>query len=202
MPVDAALFEAGRRVPRLSPPRILYAGNLVQSKGVDLLLAAYAGLRARGVSAQLRILGEGSAEADLRREAERQRLPDISWSRFVPQDRMAAEYGASTVVVLPTRGAAEGLGLVLVEALLAGTAVVGTSAGGIPEVIEDGVTGLLVPQGDAPALSTALERMLTDRILRERTIAAGTERVARFAPEATARSFLTLFDDVVAGHAH
>jgi glycosyltransferase involved in cell wall biosynthesis len=202
MPVEVGLFEAGRAVPRMTPPRILYAGNLVRSKGVAVLLEAYGLLRARGVAAELKILGEGSAEADLRREAARIGAPDVSWSRFVPQDQMAMEYGSSTVVVLPTLGAAEGLGLVLVEALLAGTAVIGTTAGGIPEVIEDGVTGLLVPGGDVPALAAALERMLTDPELRARTVLEGTRRAARFAPENAAGAFLSLFDELVGRHAH
>ena len=61
---------------------------------------------------------------------------------------MPAEYGAATVTVLPSRGHAEGLGLTLVEALLAGSAVVGTAAGGIPEVVIHERTGLVARDGD------------------------------------------------------
>jgi glycosyltransferase involved in cell wall biosynthesis len=197
MPVDLERFTAGTATPKAEPPRILYAGNLVPSKGVDVLIAAYALLRRQGVSCQLKILGEGSAEPALRADAACRGLDDIAWAPFVPQDRMPAEYGASTVTVLPTRGIAEGLGLVLVEALAAGSAVVGTPAGGIPEVIHHEETGLLVPDGDAEALAAALQRLLGDRSLRERLIGQGQRFVAgRFSAGTAVRPFLALYDDI------
>jgi glycosyltransferase involved in cell wall biosynthesis len=197
MPVDLGRFAAGTATPKAEPPRILYAGNLVPSKGVDVLIAAFALLRQRGVSCQLKVLGEGSAEPALRADAARRGLDDIVWSRFVPQDRMPTEYGASAATVLPSRGNAEGLGLGLVEALAAGSAVVGTPAGGIPEVIRPEETGLLVPDGDAEALAAALQRLLADRSLRERLIRQGQQFVTeRFSTESAVRPFLALYDDI------
>src|SRR5260370_6263968 len=75
---------------------------------------------------------------------------------------MPAEYGSSTITVLPTRGHAEGLGLALVEALLSGSAVVGTPAGGIPEIVVDGENGLLARDGDPRHLPDQLARPLSD----------------------------------------
>jgi glycosyltransferase involved in cell wall biosynthesis len=197
MPVDLGQFGTGAAIPKAHPPRILYAGNLVAAKGVDVLIEAFARLRARGIAAELRILGEGSAEPALRALAQRLGVSDVMWSRFVPQDRMPAEYGASTVTVLPTRGNAEGLGLTLVEALISGSAVVGTPAGGIPEVIRHEETGLLVADGDAGALADALQRVLTDPPLRHRLIRAGQLHVAdRFAPARAVAPFLALYDDL------
>ena len=195
MPVDLDLFARGRSVPKADPPRLLYAGNLVPSKGVDLLIRALARLRARHVPARLRILGEGPAEADLRAVVRREGVADaVEWSRFVPQDAMPAEYGAATVTVLPTRGRAEGLGLTLVEALLAGSAVVGSAVGGIPEVVQDGETGLLFADGDIEGLASALGRMLTDPPYRERLAEEGCRRVAaRYTPPAAAQRFLDLY---------
>jgi glycosyltransferase involved in cell wall biosynthesis len=197
MPVDLDHFSAGAITPKADPPRILYAGNLVPSKGVDVLVEAYARLRHRGVACELRILGEGSAEPALRALARRLGAEDIAWSRFVPQDRMPTEYGASTITVLPTRGNAEGLGLVLVEALMAGSAVVGTPAGGIPEVIRHEETGLLVPDGDPEALATALQRLLADAPLRQRLIQGGRTHVTdRFSLATTVAPFLALYRDL------
>jgi len=195
MPVDVTLFEQGAGTARAVPPRVLYAGNLVPSKGVDVLLAAIAILRDQGVSCTLRILGEGPARADLEARITSLRLTDrVTLDRFVPQPAMPAEYGAATVTVLPTRGRAEGLGLTLVEALLAGSAVVGTPAGGIPEVIEHDVTGLLVPDGDAAGLARALARLLGDAALRARLVEAGRGRVRRsYALEPAVDRFLELF---------
>lgn len=199
MPVDIEHFASGRDVPKRTPPVILYAGNLLESKGVDDLLDAYAALRARGTDCTLRILGEGPHASGLHARARALGVFDsVEWSDFVPQTRMPAEYGASTITVLPTRGRHEGLGLTLVEALLAGSAVVGTRVGGIPEVVDDGVTGLLVPSEAPAALADALARLLEDRALRERLVAAGQERVtSTFGAPSASRRILDLYDDVL-----
>lgn len=202
MPVDIDRFAAGRRAPRAAPPRILYAGNLVPLKGVDVLLRAFGRLRAAGVDAGLRIVGEGPAEAALRTLATALGVTDrVSWSPFVPQDRMPAEYGAAAVTVLPSRAGAEGLGLTLVEALLAGSAVAGTDTGGIREVVADGETGLLFPDGADDVLADRLARLLADAALRARLTDEGARRVtATYAPAAAARPFLDLYHDAARGH--
>ena len=203
MPVDADLFATGRSIPKAIPPRILYAGNLVPSKGVDILLHALATLRAQGIACRGRILGAGPAQPALQRLAQELGLSaDVEWSPFVPQHRMPAEYGASTVTVLPTRGQAEGLGLTLVEALLSGSAIVGTPAGGIPEVVQDNETGLLARDGDAQDLAAKVARLLQDPALRDRLTQTGQARVLdRYSPEAAARRFLALYDAIAGRHA-
>jgi phosphatidylinositol alpha-1,6-mannosyltransferase len=152
-------------------------------------------LRQQGTECRLKILGEGPARPDLEKLARALGVDDrVEWSDFVPQDRMPAEYGASTVTVLPTRGQAEGLGLVLVEALLAGSAVVGTPAGGIPEVVQDGTTGLLARDGDPDDLADKIRRLLSDPGLRDRLTAAGRARAMEtYSSTAAARRFLDLY---------
>jgi glycosyltransferase involved in cell wall biosynthesis len=200
MPVDTEHFGAGRKVPRVEPPRILYAGNLVPSKGVDVLIQAYARVRDRGLQCGLRILGEGPDRARLEELARTAGRPDVEFSDFVPQDRMPEEYGRSTVTVLPTRGDAEGLGLTLVEALLAGSAIVGTRAGGIPEVIQNEETGLLVGES-VDDLAQALDRLIRDPALRSRLIATGQARVEeRFSPRSAAAAFIGIYRDVAQHH--
>jgi glycosyltransferase involved in cell wall biosynthesis len=196
MPVDVVRFEAGEREPKVVPPRILYAGNLVPTKGVDLLLRAAATLSRRGVQYELKILGEGPAQQSLQALAENLALGDrVAWSPFVPQARMPSEYGASTVTVLPTQGQAEGLGLTMVEALLAGCAVVGTPAGGIPEVIRHEETGLLAQPNDPDDLARQIERLLLDVSLRARLTQAGKQLVLRtYSPEPTIGRFLELYN--------
>jgi glycosyltransferase involved in cell wall biosynthesis len=198
MPVNVQGLLAGAAVSKADPPRILYAGNLVESKGVDLLLRAAADLERRRVAWQLKILGEGPARSSLETLAGQLGIAArVTWSSFVPQDRMAAEYGASTVTVLPSRGGAEGLGLTLVEALLAGCAVVGTSAGGIPEVVQHERTGLVARDGDAAHLAAQLERLLTDPALRIRLTTAGKEHVLRhYSPDAAVGRFLEIYHAV------
>jgi glycosyltransferase involved in cell wall biosynthesis len=198
MPVDVRGFLEGARTPKAVPPRVLYAGNLVPSKGVDVLLRAVAELSRRGVPCQLKVLGEGPGRFELETLAHELGIASrINWSAFVPQAMMPGEYGASTVTVLPTRGRAEGLGLMLVEALLAGSAVVGTSVGGIPEVVVHEQTGLIARDGDATDLADQVQRLLSDAPLRERLTGAGKERVLRtFAPETAIDRFIEIYDAV------
>jgi glycosyltransferase involved in cell wall biosynthesis len=195
MPMDIELFARGASVEKVSPPRVLYAGNLIASKGVDVLIEAAALLRDRGTVCELRIIGAGPEEARLRALAGARSLGNaISWSPFVSQHALPAEFGAATVTALVSRGQAEGLGLVLAEALLAGSAVVGTAAGGIPEVVVDEQTGLIARDGDEADLARQLERLLTDAALRTRTIAAGRERVrAQHAPVAAAERVIGIY---------
>lgn len=198
MPVDVGRFANGATTPKAVPPRVLYAGNLLPSKGVDLLVHAMAALRDRGVSAQLRVLGQGPAEASLRELVRALHLEaQVEIRPFVPQQEMPAEYGAATVTALPTRGDAEGLGLTLVEAALARSAIVGSPAGGIPEVVQHEVTGLLFPDGDAAGLADALARLLSDTALRARLVDAAAVAVRQaYDPDRTLDLFLAWYDEL------
>jgi glycosyltransferase involved in cell wall biosynthesis len=198
MPVDVHQFSEGVHSAKADPPRILYAGNLVPSKGVDLLLRAAAELSHRNVKYQLKILGQGPAQKSLQSLAASLGIgPQVTWSSFVPQTQMPSEYGASTITVLPTRGQAEGLGLTLVEALLAGSAIVGTPAGGIPEVIRHEETGLLTRAGDPADMADQLQRLLIDPELRIRLSRAGRAYALRtYSPDVTIERFLEIYGAV------
>jgi glycosyltransferase involved in cell wall biosynthesis len=195
MPVDVERFSQASAREKVDPPRILFAGNLLPSKGVDLLIRAAAELTRRGIRYELKVLGEGPSLGSLRALAEQLGIAEqVTWSPFVGQTQMPAEYGASTITVLPTRGQAEGLGLTLVEALLAGSAIVGTPAGGIPEVVQHEVTGLLTQPDDPIDLANQLERLLTDTVLRKRLMLAGKDYALRtYSPETTVARFLRIY---------
>lgn len=195
MPLDTAPFDAVRGTARAQPPRILFVGNLAPGKGIDVLIAAFGLLRDRGIDATLRVVGGGDDEAALRTMAERADVGNrVEWAGFVPHDRIAMEYAAATVLALPSRGMGEGLGLVLAEALACGTAVVGTPAGGIPEVVVDEVTGLIARDGDAAHLAVQLDRLLMDGALRGRLVEAGDRHVrARFGIEASVGAFESVY---------
>ncbi|MDH3457324.1 MAG: glycosyltransferase family 4 protein [Gemmatimonadota bacterium] len=202
MPLDVDLFRRGATVVKADPPTILYAGNLVVTKGVDVLIDAFARLRRAGIGCRLRIVGEGPDADRLQALALGTGVGDaIEWWPFIPQTSMPEAYGQATITVLPSRGKAEGLGLSLVEAVLAGSAVVGTPAGGIPEVIEDGVTGLLTRDGDPEDLAAKLERLLGDPDLRRSLTDAGAARATeKHAADSVADHFLTLYDDAARNH--
>ena len=199
MPVETALFERGVAQPKAQPQRILYAGNMLQSKGVADLVHAFALLRQRGIACTLRLVGAGPDRPAFEELAADLGVADgVTWAGVVAHDRMVDEFGAAAVAVLPSRGQAEGLGLTLVEALAAGCAVVGTPAGGIPEVVVDGGTGL-VARGEDPAhLAEQLARLLLDHSLRARLASAGAAHVrALFAPAAAVAAYDDLFREVV-----
>ena len=201
MPVDSGSFREGSRFPKQQPARILYAGNLVATKGVDVLIRAMAELVRRRVPCELKILGEGPLQSELLSLAANLGIAgQVTWSPFVPQTQMPAEYGVSTVTVLPSRGHAEGLGLTLVEAVLAGSAVVGTPAGGIPEVVIHEQTGLIAKDGDPIDLADQIQRLLIDEALRIRLIHGGAEHALRtYSPDAAITRFLEIYDAVADG---
>ena len=203
MPVDVASFT-GARASHTVPPRILFAGNLVPSKGVDVLLQAGGELQRRGVRFELKILGEGPLKSQLQALAQELGIAGrVIWSAFVTQAEMPAEYAAANVTVLPSRGHAEGLGLTLVEALLAGSAVVGTAAGGIPEVIIDQRTGLVARDGDPNDLADQLQRILGNPDLRDRLARSGRDHVlGTYAPDVAIGRFLDLYHAAADAHPH
>jgi L-malate glycosyltransferase len=148
-------------------------GQLVEMKGQDLLIRALGRLD-RGRDIRLLIAGDGPERIKLQRLA--QALGVQEWVRFLGHCHdVGAAYAASDIFAHSSR--AEGFGLVLAEAGYFGLPVVATTVGGIPEVVEDGVTGLLVPPDDPPALAAALSRLIDDREYRQRLGRAGKLRV-------------------------
>ena len=159
------------REPRLRPSRVVAVGRLVEKKGFDVLVDAAALLAERGVDFTVDIVGAGELEEPLRRQidllglASRVRLlgprPQAEMARAVAE---AAAFAAPCVV--GSDGNRDGLPTTLLEAMALGTPCVSTDVTGIPEVVRDGETGLVVPQNDAGALAAALERLLSDPELR------------------------------------
>lgn len=174
---------------------LLTLASLVQRKGLDVLLDALGSLTARGVRPVAWIAGDGEERAALEQRARELGLgPRV---RFLGRRADAPELlGACDVFVLPARR--EGLGVSALEALAAGRAVVASRVGGLAEVVIDGECGLSVPPGDPAALAHALERVLSDAVLRERLAAAGPARVASgFLAEQMVASYEKLYRDVL-----
>lgn len=172
--IELSAFIARPPVPLPERPAAVFVGVLERYKDVDTLASAWRAAAPRVPEASLRLIGRGRERAVVERLVAD--LPaQTSWSEQVPPEEVAAALDASTALVLPSRS--EGLPRIVMEALARGRPVVGSDAGGIPDIVEDGVNGLLVPPGDAPALAAALERVLTDLEFAER-LAAGAEATA------------------------
>ncbi|GAA3722066.1 glycosyltransferase involved in cell wall biosynthesis [Spinactinospora alkalitolerans] len=178
-------------VPR---PRVLFLGRLHRQKGVDVLLRAFSRIADQG--AHLVVVGDGPEAAGLRALADRLGVAArVHWRGFVPHEQVPPILAAVDALALPSRY--EELGTVLVEALRAGVPVVAADTGGIPDVIEDGVTGLLVPAEAPEPLARALSGLLGDRDLAARLAAAGRARAARYRWDRLARQVLSLYADLV-----
>lgn len=162
--------------------RILAVGRLDPIKGFDALVAALALLRERGVDAQCRLVGSGPLDAALREQARRQGVADrIEFAGAQPQDVVRRWMREATLFALPSQVAADGnqdgIPVALMEAMASGCTAVSTRVSGIPELIEDGVSGVLVEAGDAVALADALQHLLADSPLRRRLAVGARERV-------------------------
>lgn len=195
LPVDLDRFGSLRRTDT-DVPRILYAGNLIAAKGVDLILQAYVRLLANGVPCTLRIVGDGPERPRLQSLSSALGIGEmVEWAGTRSPVDMPAEFASAAVTVMASRGPrGEGLPMTVVEALLAGSAVVATPAGGTVELIREGETGLLARDGDAADLSRQLGRMVADNNLRAATAAAGGALCrGLFAPDAAMVRFEALY---------
>jgi glycosyltransferase involved in cell wall biosynthesis len=166
--------EAADPVRLVDGPTILEVARLADVKGQQTLLHAVAGLAATVVLVGRDLEQAGAYENELRAEAEGLGVSDrVVFAGY--RDDVAGLLAGCDVFCLPSF--AEGLPLVVLEAMAQGKPVVATSVGGTPELVRDGETGLLVPPGDVEALQRALALLLGDGPLARRLGEAGRERV-------------------------
>ncbi|MCY3781297.1 MAG: glycosyltransferase family 4 protein [Chloroflexi bacterium] len=157
---DTAVFRrTARRIPIEEALDIVYAGVLIPRKGVHHLLNAFAQLDEPG--AQLHLVGKAENSdyaAGLRGQAEELGIADrVRFCGAVSQAELARYFASARVMVLPSLS--EGLGRVVVEAMLVGAPVIGSRVGGIPDLIRHGENGLLVEAGDVDDLAAALKQI-------------------------------------------
>ena len=172
--VDTRRFSPNGR--RADPPHIVCVARLVPVKNLGLLLEACRLLRARGREFRCVVVGDGRSRDDLVSLRDRLRLRRVV--RLVgpaPQREVLAWWRRASAAVLTSDS--EGMPVSLMEAAACSVPAVATAVGGVPEVVEDGVTGLLVPRGDDEAVASALERLLGDPPFAARLGAAARRRV-------------------------
>lgn len=203
--VDTVTYHPSRRSTamreRLSggdpqAPLVVYIGRISAEKNLDLLADAMPALRERVPGARLALIGSGPGVDDLR-----SRL-DPAWSVFtgyLSGADLAAAFASGDVFAFPSR--TETLGLVALESMASGVPVVGARAGGIPFVLEDGETGLLVdPAAGADAWAGRLAEVLTDASLRTRLSTAGRAEAERHSWRVSTLGLLAAYEDAVAMH--
>jgi glycosyltransferase involved in cell wall biosynthesis len=159
--------------------RVVFAGRIVTPKGVEVLIRA-----AATVDAEFVICGDGWRLDAMRRLARRLGVQErVAFKGWLSGEDLAHELAEASVVAMPSVWP-EPFGLVGIEALAAGRPVVASATGGVGDWLADGVSGLCVAPGDAPALARALDELLADPDRQQRMGAAGREMVAtRFSPE-------------------
>jgi glycosyltransferase involved in cell wall biosynthesis/peptidoglycan/xylan/chitin deacetylase (PgdA/CDA1 family) len=183
--VDTSRFDIARNGDRPSTDgalRIVCVGTLHEVKGQAHLVEACRLLRDRGIAVRCRFIGEGEDRAALEARIAAAGLEDqVELVGAATGPEVAAQLRDAHVLVAPSvptaGGKREGIPVVLMEAMSSGLPVVASDLSGIPELVVDGVAGILTPAGDAPAIADALARLAADPGLRARLGEAGRRRI-------------------------
>ncbi|HET6942078.1 MAG TPA: glycosyltransferase family 4 protein [Sphingomicrobium sp.] len=174
--IDLSHFQMRAARPQSSPPRLISVGRLSSEKGQIVLLRACKLLAGRGAKVHLTLIGSGPLEGLIRDEIAKEGMGDyVELTGELPPDEVRSKLEGSDVFCLTSF--AEGLPISIMEAMAVGVPVIATSIAGIPELVVNGDTGLLVPPGNVDALAEALEKLLGDAKLRDKIVGAGRKRV-------------------------
>jgi glycosyltransferase involved in cell wall biosynthesis len=154
---------------------LLFLGHLLRDKGVYDLVRAFARVAARFPRAKLVLGGTGDLEGVQQLAAQLEISDRLSCPGWLGPDRKSAALASSLIFLLPSYH--EGMPMALLEAMSWGLPVIATPVGGIPQVIDHEVSGLLVAAGDIEGLARQIERLLADTALRERLGASARARI-------------------------
>jgi colanic acid/amylovoran biosynthesis glycosyltransferase len=178
--VDTSNWQPSENHPPSDRLRILTVCRLVEKKGADTLIESFAQLDQNKIPATLTIAGTGPCESRLRDLAKKS--PPINWLGDVDNSKIPALLAQSDVFALPCRtdssGDKDGIPVVLMEAMACGVPVVSGDLPSIRELIDNQKTGILIPGGDATALTEALTKLAADPSIRHNLAQAGRQKVA------------------------
>jgi glycosyltransferase involved in cell wall biosynthesis len=159
-------------------PLILFVGRLVPYKGLDTLLHAFKHILTHKPTTQLAIVGSGPQLPMLQETCQQLGLDkSVHFLGILPRKKLRDAYSACDVFVLPSRSRSEAFGIVLLEAMARAKPVVATNVGGIPYVVNNGKTGLLVPPSNQTSLADAIIQLLMNPKTRQQLGQAGHQRV-------------------------
>jgi glycosyltransferase involved in cell wall biosynthesis len=173
--IDPDVFVPRRKQDALkSPLEVLCVGRLVPSKGQLILLRACSLLHAEGISLQVRLVGDGPDREHLEAFASQMKI-NVIFEGAKSHDQTRKLLGQADIFALASF--AEGVPVALMEAMAMEIPCVSTTIAGIPELIRDGLDGLLVPASSVEALASALRRLAEDPLLRSTLASEGRKRV-------------------------
>jgi phosphatidylinositol alpha-mannosyltransferase len=200
--VDVARFRSGRRRPELDDGRlnVLHVGRFDPRNGVDRVIRGWIGVRRAGIDARLILVGDGPMRpryqamvpADLRRDAH--------FVGFVPDEQRADFYASGDVLLCPAVGGT--FGIILLEAMAAGCAIVAADTPGFRTIMQDGVQGHMVDVGRDPegvTLARRTSELLTDATARRRCAAAGRRTAALYDWPIVTSQVLAIYTALLAG---
>jgi len=195
--VEPALFPAVEH--RGEATRLLYVGRLAAMKGLPVLFEALSDLRQDHPNLKLTVIGDGEERSLIEASAQQWGVASlVDLVGYKSQADVRAYLRETDIFVLPSF--AEGVPVVLMEAMAAGVPVVTSRIAGVPELVEHGQSGFLVPPGDAAALTEALRPLVQDAALRSRFGQVGRAKVAaEFNVAAEAQKLGDLFRDILVG---
>ncbi|MEW6260032.1 MAG: glycosyltransferase family 4 protein [Thermodesulfobacteriota bacterium] len=182
--IDLGLFRSNDVPIRPTPPyRLLTVARLTAKKGIRTVLSALGLLMNRGLDFRYTVIGEGEEREYLMRMAADLGLQGrVTWMGTQPHDVVLDYYRDSDVFAIGcevvTNGDRDGIPNVLAESMAMGVPVVATRVSAIPELVEHGISGLLVEPGESLAMAEAIQRLLLDEALRSRMIAAAKQAVS------------------------
>jgi len=191
--VEDRFFQVDPTDGILEESRIVFVGRFSREKGIKTLMNAFNMVVKKVPEAKLRLLGEGPMRSYIEKHVQRRGLQrNVEIVGRVPYERIDMYLGDSTVFVLPSLN--EGLPNALLQAMAAGLPVVASRVGGIPEVVRDGVDGILVNPGSPYELAKGITSLLMDR---ERAIRLGRNAKAsaeRYGVDKVIRKYAALFE--------
>lgn len=205
-PATTIVLPMGAKLSRFSPRdapaarpdeplRLLAVGRLVEKKGFDVLLQALASME---TAYTLEIVGDGPERERLETAA---RGMPVHFSGQLGRDDLAARYRTADIAVFPSRRAAsgdqDGLPVAMLEAMGSGCAVIASDLPGLNEAIQDGLSGMLVPEADAAALTRALTTLASDPAQRRRLSEAAQRRALEYAVPAIGARYRDLFQGII-----
>jgi glycosyltransferase involved in cell wall biosynthesis len=188
--------ENGAAARGFGPHMVFACRQLFPRKGIRFLLEAAAQLKPRFPDLKIVLAGDGFERPELTQLAANLGIgADVTFLGWVPNAELPPYYRSAAVSVIPSLE--EGFGIPAAEAMGCEVPVVASDAGGLPEVVENGVTGLVVPRGDSAALADAIGSLLADPERRRRMGRAGRERALRlFDWDRSAQQFEELYREV------
>lgn len=197
--VDTEFFRPLETPKKEDMFQILSVGYLIERKGFEYLIKAMNDVLKKYENVQLTIVGSGPLEKKLNNLIKKLKLQNnIKIIKNISDDELLRLYNSSDIFVLPSivdsQGNTEGLGVVLLEAMACKLPVIGSNIGGIPDIIQDGETGLLVTEKDISGLSRAILNIIENEKLRKKLAINGYNTVQeKFSWENVTESYLKIY---------